>query len=103
MKTRTGSIPTTKANVIDSMVSAGICPINVYTYMSNEVRGVKNIGFTRRDCYNYVNKHKMMMIDAGDGQSLLNHFKVKTSEDPMFFYTVQVDQENCVTIFFGEK
>ncbi|KAK8696244.1 hypothetical protein V6N13_001380 [Hibiscus sabdariffa] len=71
------SIPTAKANAIDSMVSAGIRPTNVYTYMSNEVRGVENVGFTRRDCYNYVNKHKMMMTEAGDGQSLLNHFKVK--------------------------
>ncbi|KAK8717023.1 hypothetical protein V6N13_044307 [Hibiscus sabdariffa] len=69
------SIPTAKANTIDSMVSAGIRPTDVYTYMSNEVRGVENVGFTRRDCYNYVNKHKMMMIEAGDGQSLLNHFK----------------------------
>ncbi|GMJ02836.1 FAR1-related sequence 5 [Hibiscus trionum] len=90
----TRSIPTAKANVIDSMVSAGIRPTDVYTYMSNEVRGVENVGFTRRDCYNYVNKHKMMMIRAGDGQSLLNHFKVKASEEPMFFYTVQIDQEN---------
>ncbi|KAK8625230.1 hypothetical protein V6N13_090105 [Hibiscus sabdariffa] len=73
------SIPTAKANTIDSMVSAGIRPTDVYTYMSNEVRGVENVGFTRRDCYNYVNKHKMMMIEAGDGQSLLNHFKNASS------------------------
>ncbi|XVF65608.1 hypothetical protein PTKIN_Ptkin09bG0262600 [Pterospermum kingtungense] len=94
------SLPTGKANVIDSMVSAGIRPTDVYSYMSNEVCGVENIGFTKRDCYNYVNKQKIIMIEAGDGQSLLNHFKVRASEDPMFFYTVQVDQENRVTNFF---
>ena len=40
----------------------------------------------------YVNKHKMMMIEAGDGdgQSLLNHFKVKASEDPIFFTQFKV-------------
>ncbi|KAK8549953.1 hypothetical protein V6N13_055512 [Hibiscus sabdariffa] len=74
------SIPSTKANVIDSMVNAGIRPKDVYSYMSNEVWGVENVGFTRRDCYNYVNKQKMMMIEAGDGQSLLNHFKIKSSQ-----------------------
>ena len=38
---------------------------------------------------------KMTMISAGDAQSLLlNHFKSKHAKDPMFFYTVQVDQEN---------
>lgn len=48
-------------------------------------------------------KLKMKMIGAGDSQSLLNHFKRKHSEDPMFFYTVQVDQENRMTnFFFGE-
>ncbi|KAK8607487.1 hypothetical protein V6N13_053220 [Hibiscus sabdariffa] len=38
------SIPTTKANVIDSMVNAGIRPKDVYSYMSNEVGGVENVG-----------------------------------------------------------
>ncbi|XVF57931.1 hypothetical protein PTKIN_Ptkin07bG0022000 [Pterospermum kingtungense] len=94
------SLSGAKANVIDSMVSAGIRPTYVYSYMSNEVDGVENTGFTKRDCYNYVNRQKMLMIEAGDGQSLLNHFKVRATEDPMFFYTVQVDQENRVTNFF---
>ncbi|PPD79377.1 hypothetical protein GOBAR_DD23692 [Gossypium barbadense] len=69
-----------KANVINSMVSVGIHPTDVYSYMSNEVGGTKNVGFTKRDCYNYINKQKMMMIEAGDGQSLLIHFKVKASD-----------------------
>ena len=29
----------------------------------------------------------------------MNHFKSKHVEDPMFFYTVQVDQENRMTNF----
>ncbi|KAK8623504.1 hypothetical protein V6N13_118387 [Hibiscus sabdariffa] len=69
------SLSTDKANVINSMVSAGIRPTDVYSYMSNEACGSENVGFTKRDCYNYVNKQKMMVIEAGDGQSLLNHFK----------------------------
>ncbi|GMI71306.1 FAR1-related sequence 5 [Hibiscus trionum] len=94
------SFPTEKANVISLMVSVGIRPTYVYSYMSNEACGTENVGFTRRDCYNYINKQKTMVIEAGDGQSLLNHFKVRASEDPMFFYTVQVDQENRLTNFF---
>ena len=35
-----------------------------------------------------------------DAQSLLNYFKSRHAEDPMFFYTIQVDQENCITNFF---
>ncbi|MBA0874626.1 hypothetical protein Goshw_019586 [Gossypium schwendimanii] len=71
------SVLIAKADVINSMVSVSIRPTDVYSYMSNEVGGTRNIGFTKRVCYNYIKKWKMMMIEAGDGQSLLNHFKVK--------------------------
>ena len=89
-----------KADVIDTMVNAGISTKNAYSYLTKEVGGSENVGFTERDCYNHVNMQKMTMISAGDAQSLLNHFKSKHAEDPMFFYTVQVDQENRMTNFF---
>ncbi|KAK4592468.1 hypothetical protein RGQ29_016852 [Quercus rubra] len=88
-----------KADVIDTMVNAGISTKNAYSYLTKEVGGSENVGFTERDCYNHVNVQKMTMISAGDAQSLLNHFKSKHVEDPMFFYTVQVDQENRMTNF----
>ncbi|CAB4313872.1 unnamed protein product [Prunus armeniaca] len=78
----------------------GIRTTNTYSYLSEEVGGSQNVGFTKRDCYNVVNKEKMVMIEAGDAQSLINLFKRKQAEDPMFFYTVQVDQENRMTNFF---
>ncbi|XP_028058069.1 protein FAR1-RELATED SEQUENCE 5-like [Camellia sinensis] len=89
-----------KADVIDSMVNAGISTKNAYSYLREEVGGNENVGFTKRDCYNYVNKQKMTMISVGDAQSLLNHFKKKHTEDPMFFFIVQVDQKNRMTNFF---
>ena len=89
-----------KANVIDTMVNAGISTKNAYLYLTKEVGGSENVGFTERDCYNHVSMQKKTMISAGDAQSLLNHFKSKHAGDPMFFYTVQVDQENRMTNFF---
>ncbi|CAB4270388.1 unnamed protein product [Prunus armeniaca] len=86
--------------VIKTMVGAGIRTTNTYSYLAEEVGGSQNVGFTKRDCYNVVNKEKMAMIEAGDAQSLMNLFKRKQAEDPMFFYTVQVDQENRMTNFF---
>ncbi|XP_075665017.1 protein FAR1-RELATED SEQUENCE 5-like [Castanea sativa] len=83
-----------RADVIDTMVNVGISAKNSYSYLTTEVGGSENVGFTERDCYNHVNMQKMIMISAGDVQSLLNHFKSKHAEDPMFFYTIQVDQEN---------
>ena len=42
----------------------------------------------------------MSRISARDTQNLLNHFKKRQIKDPMFFYTVQVDQENRMMNFF---
>ncbi|KAM1894854.1 hypothetical protein ACFX13_043705 [Malus domestica] len=82
------------------MAAAGIRTTNTYSYLAEEAGGSQNVGFTQRDCYNVVNKEKMVMFEAGDAQSLINLFKHKQAEDHMFFYTVQVDQENRMTNFF---
>ncbi|KAM1714027.1 hypothetical protein ACFX12_024703 [Malus domestica] len=82
------------------MAVAGIRTTNTYSYLAEEAGGSQNVGFTQRDCYNVVNKEKMVMFEAGDAQSLINLFKHKQAEDHMFFYTVQVDQENRMTNFF---
>ncbi|KAF2318813.1 hypothetical protein GH714_010909 [Hevea brasiliensis] len=89
-----------KASVINSMINAGISTKHAYAYLSKEVGGSECVGFTKRDCYNYVNKQKMVLIEAGDSQSLINHFKHRMSGDAMYVYTVQVDQENRMTNFF---
>lgn len=94
------AITSPKASVIRSMVNAGIKTRDVFSYMSGEVGGNENVGFIKRDCYNFVNKEKMMMIEAGDAQSLINYFKKQEVEDSMFTYDVQVDQENRLTNFF---
>ena len=67
------------------MVNAGISTKNAYSYLTKEVGRSENVGFTERDCYNHVNMQKIIMISAGDAQSLSNHFKSKHAEDPIFF------------------
>ena len=37
-----------KANLIDSMVNAGICTKNTYSYLTEKVGGSENVGFTRK-------------------------------------------------------
>ncbi|KAK9985987.1 hypothetical protein SO802_030938 [Lithocarpus litseifolius] len=91
-----------KAGLIDSMVNAGISTKNTYLYLTEEVGGSENVGFTKKYCYNHVNTKKMSTISAGDAQSLLNHFKKRQIEDHMFFYTVQVDQETRMNFFWRD-
>ena len=54
-----------KAGVIKSMVNVGISTKNVFSYLTEEVGGSENVGFTIRDCYNYMNIQRMSMISAG--------------------------------------
>ncbi|BFG17885.1 hypothetical protein CerSpe_041580 [Prunus speciosa] len=88
------------ANVMSSMVEAGIRPTKSYSYLAKEVGGAENVGFTKKDCLNYLHRKKEEMIEGGDAQSLINHFKYKQAEDPNFFYSVQVDQFTRMTNFF---
>ena len=38
-----------------------------------------------------VNKQNLINVKAGDAQSLVDHFKQKQAEDPMFFYLSPFD------------
>lgn len=64
-----------------------------------DVESVGDVGFVKRDCYTYMNRQKTL-ISAANSQNLLNLFKARQAEDSMFFYAVQVDQENHITNFF---
>ena len=88
------------SGVLTTFKEAGIRTIGAYSFMSEETGGFENVGFTRRDAYNFVNRQKLIKVEAGDAQSLINLFKQKQAEDPMFFYAVQVDQKNRMTNFF---
>ncbi|XP_058185560.1 protein FAR1-RELATED SEQUENCE 3-like [Rhododendron vialii] len=79
-------------DVITSMVVASIKPTQSYNYLSKEI-GPDYVGFTKEDCYNYLHAERENLIEARDGQSVINFFKRKQVEDPMFFYSIQVDEK----------
>ncbi|KAK3193149.1 hypothetical protein Dsin_024459 [Dipteronia sinensis] len=83
-------------SIISSMVDARIGLTKSYFFLANEVGGVENLGILRKDATNDLQQKKIM--EVGDAQTLLNHFKCKEGEDPNFFYSVQVDQQ--MTNFF---
>lgn len=68
--------------------------------LSKEVDGANKIGLSKLDSHNYLPTVRKEMIEAGDGQSVFNHFRHKQSEDPMFFYSLQVDQDNRMANVF---
>ncbi|XP_028783199.1 protein FAR1-RELATED SEQUENCE 5-like [Neltuma alba] len=94
------NIPSAKGDLINSMVTTGIRTKDVWSYLGEETHGFDNIGFSKKDCYNYVNKQKLKLIKAGDGKSLVNLLQSHQAEDPMFYYSVQFDEELHLTNVF---
>ncbi|XP_050374512.1 protein FAR1-RELATED SEQUENCE 5-like [Argentina anserina] len=87
-------------HVFTSMKDAGIGPTKSFSFIGNEVGGLANVGCTKKDVYNYLQRKKEEMMEAGDAQSLLNHFKLKQGDDSNFFYSMQLDQYSQMTNFF---
>lgn len=53
-----------------------------------------------KDVQNYVYTEKLKLIEARDAQSLVNHLQNRQAQDAMFYYSVQLDQESCLTNVF---
>ncbi|PKU75025.1 Protein FAR1-RELATED SEQUENCE 5 [Dendrobium catenatum] len=90
-----------KASVLKSMIDAGIRIVNAYAYLTEEVGGCENVGFSKRDTYNFIQKEKIVRIEIGDTNSLIQLFKDQQVEDHMFAWDVQYDDQDRLLIFFG--
>ena len=74
----------THGTIIETMVSLGIKATRSYSFLSKELGGANNVGFLRKDCHNFLHTKRKQLIEVGDGQSVINHFKDKQSEDQCF-------------------
>ncbi|KAL0007389.1 hypothetical protein SO802_008891 [Lithocarpus litseifolius] len=67
-------------NILSNMVGAGIKATKSYSFLAKEVGGANNLGFLRRDCHNFLRIVRKEIIEAGDGQSIINHLKKKANK-----------------------
>ncbi|KAF7848065.1 hypothetical protein BT93_L2326 [Corymbia citriodora subsp. variegata] len=65
-------ITDTNKGILTSMTGAGIRAIKAYSYLCDEAGGSNNIGFTLRDCQNFLQTKRRNLICAG--QRLTNVF-----------------------------
>lgn len=65
-----------------------------------EAGPANSVGFYSMDCTSFSHDERTSMPQLVDGPSLMNYFRHLHMEDPSFFYTVQVNAENCLTNFF---
>ncbi|KAI0519746.1 hypothetical protein KFK09_007205 [Dendrobium nobile] len=73
-----------KAYVLKAMTDAGIRTTDASSFLADEVGGVENIGFTRRDAYNFLQRIKRAKIELGDTNTLIELFKEHQLNDNMF-------------------
>ncbi|KAK4426539.1 protein FAR1-RELATED SEQUENCE 8 [Sesamum alatum] len=91
---------TEKGATIESMKKAGLCPIDCFNYMSEECNGVQHVGFSKKDCYNFINMLKTTLIEPGDAQNSVRHFKGKANTEPGFYFDIQFNQEGRIANVF---
>ncbi|KAK4416826.1 protein FAR1-RELATED SEQUENCE 5 [Sesamum alatum] len=82
------------------MKKAGLRPIDCFNYMSEECNGVQHVGFSKKDCYNFINTLKTTLIEPGDAQNLVRHFKGKANTEPGFYFDIQFNQEGRIANVF---
>ncbi|XP_012853618.1 PREDICTED: protein FAR1-RELATED SEQUENCE 5-like [Erythranthe guttata] len=96
------SISYAKGNTLKTLVDAGFSISNAYSYLQQESHGRENVGFLKKDAYDYINRiakdHRQ--VEDGDAAELIRHFKNKSNKDILFYWDFQVDENNRMCNFF---
>ncbi|XP_050257532.1 protein FAR1-RELATED SEQUENCE 5-like [Quercus robur] len=80
--------------------NSGIPPKLAHELMSHQVGGRENLGFTKQDHKNYLRTKRKSDLQQGEVGGLLNYFLSQVSENPSFFFRVQLDVEDQITNIF---
>ena len=86
--------------VIDQIEKAGVNPSQTFNFFFEGSQGVKHVKFTKIDYCNYLRTKRMTQLEVGDAQILLDYLKSWQSEDPLFYYAIQIDGIGKVANFF---
>ncbi|XP_043713489.1 protein FAR1-RELATED SEQUENCE 5-like [Telopea speciosissima] len=86
-------------SLIDTLQGAGIGPSGIMSVLIKEYGGITNVGFTERDCRNYMRSSRQRTL-GGDTQILLDYLKHMHAQNPAFFYAIQGDEDQCLSNIF---
>ncbi|XP_042019642.1 protein FAR1-RELATED SEQUENCE 5-like [Salvia splendens] len=68
--------------------------------MAKESGGIQHLGFTHIDLKNYLRTKRTLEIKQGDSGGVLQYLQRMISEDPHFYYAIQLDVEDLITNIF---
>lgn len=79
----------------------GVKAVQLHNSQQEEAHCVEDYtGFTLKNPVNFLKIKRMRDLEKGDAQFLLDFLKAKKSDDPSFFYAVQIDEKDCLTNCF---
>ncbi|KAJ4841315.1 hypothetical protein Tsubulata_025698 [Turnera subulata] len=76
-------------SLIDTLQAAGMGPSGVMSVLIKESGGIKNVGFTRVDCQNYMSSSRHKTLGSG-GRLIFDYLNQMREEDPGSTITYQV-------------
>ncbi|XP_057779873.1 protein FAR1-RELATED SEQUENCE 5-like [Salvia miltiorrhiza] len=89
-----------------AMKSSGIGVSRAYRFLEKEAGNRENIGFTRKDVYNELNRESAAMAKStnGDVNKLMEYLTEKGLGDPAFYWKVKVsDDGRLQNLFFRDS
>lgn len=90
----------TQAIEIELAYNSGIKSKQTHELMSRQTGGKDYVGHTRSDQKNHLQTKRQRDMKYGEAASLLLYFQKQLSENPSFFYAVQLDNDEQITNIF---
>ncbi|KAL3509589.1 hypothetical protein ACH5RR_028990 [Cinchona calisaya] len=80
-------------NLIDVLEQSGVCP-------SKNVSYIEKLNLIDHDICNYLSTKRQKQLEKGDAELMLQYFQKRQSENPGFFYAIQMDVEGHLANYF---
>ncbi|KAK7251006.1 hypothetical protein RIF29_33858 [Crotalaria pallida] len=75
---------------------------HIMGYMVAQKGGHANVGFVRKDLYNYLDVKKRVQVKDGDARTALSYLEGKANSDPMFYSKLVVEDGRLKHLFWAD-
>ena len=84
----------------DDAEKFGVSIKQTINLLSLQVSGYENLGFLSVDYKNHVNSKRREALKRGDGCVVMDYIQKMQLEDPSYFYSIQLDDDNQINNIF---
>ncbi|KAJ1376269.1 FAR1 DNA-binding domain [Sesbania bispinosa] len=85
---------------VDALHSHRVRPCQIMGYLLDQKGGYANVGFCKKDLYNYIDEVKRGKIKDGDAMAALSYLQGKADNEPIFFSRFLCSDDGKLTHLF---